>query len=148
MASIRGFFRAYKKAYKQKIKSNADLISPLLRYLEILVWSGMIFYLSSLPGTPNSSTDMETFLERKGAHIFEYIVLSVLCLRAFSRSFGVKGNRAVFFSVAFCFLFAVSDEIHQVFVFGRSGKSTDVMIDLAGIILGFWLYKMTTVRKK
>lgn len=36
---------------------------------------------------------------------------------------------------AYCFLYACSDEIHQLFVPGRSGKFTDVLIDSAGALL-------------
>ena len=33
-------------------------------------------------------------------------------------------------------IYAISDEIHQTFIEGRSGQITDVLIDTAGIILG------------
>jgi len=39
----------------------------------------------------------------------------------------------------YCFLYACSDEIHQLFVPGRSGKFTDVLIDSAGALLAVLL---------
>ncbi len=37
-------------------------------------------------------------------------------------------------------LYAASDETHQLFVAGRSGRVTDVMIDSAGAILGVLIF--------
>ena len=38
--------------------------------------------------------------------------------------------------IVFCFLYACSDEIHQLFVPGRSGMFTDVLIDTGGAVTG------------
>ena len=38
-----------------------------------------------------------------------------------------------------CLLYAASDEIHQLFVPGRSGEVRDVMIDFSGAVLGIAL---------
>ncbi len=42
-------------------------------------------------------------------------------------------------SCAVCLLYAASDEIHQLFVPGRSGEVRDVMIDFSGAVLGIAL---------
>ncbi len=39
-------------------------------------------------------------------------------------------------SVLFCFFYACSDEIHQLFVSARSGRVLDVFIDTCGACLG------------
>jgi VanZ family protein len=36
-------------------------------------------------------------------------------------------------------LYAVSDEYHQTFIFGRQGAARDVLIDSAGVLLTVWL---------
>jgi len=43
-------------------------------YLPVLLWMGLIFYFSSIPGlrSGTSSIAIELFL-RKSAHIFEYL---------------------------------------------------------------------------
>ena len=107
----------------------------------LLVWSLLIFLFSSIPGSGKEYYDSIVFLERKGAHILEYAILAVLWM-FFLESFFKKSkkelkNIAIFSS----FVFAVFDEIHQVFVFGRNGRLTDIIIDLIGIILGIWLYE-------
>ena len=39
------------------------------------------------------------------------------------------------------FLYAVSDEIHQIFVPGRSGEPRDVLIDTSGVLIGICLVR-------
>ncbi|MBQ3466792.1 MAG: VanZ family protein, partial [Oscillospiraceae bacterium] len=36
----------------------------------------------------------------------------------------------------FCFLYACSDEFHQLFVPGRAGMFSDVLIDTVGVLFG------------
>ena len=70
---------------------------------------------------------------RKGAHATEYAVLAFLILLAMDRK-----KWAVSFAITT--LYAVSDEIHQLFIPGREGKVMDVLIDSMGAIAGVGLY--------
>ncbi|HBP00747.1 MAG: Acetobutylicum phosphotransbutyrylase [Candidatus Moranbacteria bacterium GW2011_GWE1_49_15] len=109
-------------------------------YLPLLLWSAGIFALSSVPGNGFQTYDLGMMIERKGAHIFEYAILAVLWVRVFWLRFKDEDNHSYHWAIFASFVYAVSDEIHQVFVFGRTGKISDVFIDLAGIALGVWLY--------
>lgn len=40
---------------------------------------------------------------------------------------------------AFATIYAATDEIHQLFVSGRTGKPTDVLIDSAGVLFGIFI---------
>lgn len=51
-------------------------------------------------------------------------------------SFGLKRFKVYAAEALFCLLYAVSDEIHQHFVPGRSAELTDVVIDTAGAVVG------------
>jgi VanZ family protein len=42
----------------------------------------------------------------------------------------------------FCVLYAVSDEVHQLFVPGRGAQVTDVLIDNAGAFVGIGIYEV------
>lgn len=70
---------------------------------------------------------------RKLAHFCEFGLLSVLCFIHFN--FYAR-KKAVFLSAAFSILYAISDEIHQLFVEGRSAQVSDVLIDSSGAIIG------------
>lgn len=105
-------------------------------YVPILLWMTVIFYFSSVPGSGVEYEMPRTLLfERKGAHVFEYLVLTFLIARAFS--FHLTGNvsRSLWLSSFFALAYAISDEAHQLFVFGRTGKVTDVLIDSIGIAI-------------
>lgn len=88
---------------------------------------------------PNLESGLDQdFLLRKFAHIFEYFVLTLLIFQTVFKS---KQNKktALFLAAVFSLLYAISDEYHQTFVFGRSGNVTDVIIDSFGIFLAVLL---------
>ena len=72
---------------------------------------------------------------RKIAHLALYIILGALSFISLVtyKNIALKFRTAI--SLAVCFLYAVSDEIHQLFVPGRSGQITDVFIDFSGALL-------------
>ena len=47
-------------------------------------------------------------------------------------------------SALFCLVYAISDEIHKLFVPGRSGEIRDVLIDFTGVLIGI-LFTMLLV---
>lgn len=75
------------------------------------------------------------FPVRKCAHMSEYALyamLLVLHLSCYAISWKHRNISAWLLALAY----ASTDEIHQLFVPGRSGQLTDVMIDAAGALLG------------
>jgi VanZ family protein len=110
-------------------------------YLPLLFWMGVIFYFSSQSGSGIPIKNWQFYVERKGAHIGEYFLLSLLFLRVIfveNRASISRERNLLPYLVAFVFsfIFAIFDELHQFFVVGREGKITDVGIDAIGIILG------------
>jgi VanZ family protein len=98
----------------------------------VLIWAGLIFYLSSIP---NLSSGLEKFwdtLFRKMAHLFEYGIFFLLLARAL--------KKPLVWSVIFSILYAISDEIHQGFVPGRYPAIADLCFDTAGILLAYLIY--------
>ncbi len=73
------------------------------------------------------------FIVRKGAHFTEYAGLGLLLALAFYIQFGKTKTP---FAVLCASLYAVTDEIHQIFVDGRACKAADWAIDTAGALLG------------
>jgi len=101
--------------------------------IALLVWMVGIFWFSSMPNL--SSGLKEDFILRKLAHCFEYAVLTFLFFRVLRRR--VESPWNVFFGAAiFSIGYALTDEIHQTFVFGRSGIIKDVLIDSIGVLMG------------
>ena len=98
------------------------------------LWMLGIFIASGIEGSGEHYYDLVMLIERKGAHVFEFLVLAYLFWTV-SFFYSLKFRQQVWLTFLFSFLYASWDEVHQLFVFGREGKILDVGIDLAGVIL-------------
>lgn len=78
---------------------------------------------------------------RKLAHMSEYAVFGVLIFIALSVD-GICLKYRYRFTVFLTFIFACSDEIHQLFVPGRNGDFTDVIIDICGCLIAMAFIKL------
>ena len=104
-----------------------------------------------VPGFDNwSPEEQQAFAEkidhpvRKTAHAMEYAVLGLLTAGAFiDRRTSIRAGILVPWCIATAY--AASDEIHQLFVPGRSGQVSDVILDSAGVLAG--LLVLAAVRK-
>ena len=105
-----------------------------------LLLMSLIFYLSSLSGLPDFE-DFD-FAMKKLAHLTVYALLYLLLFRAF-HSTTLNAARPRFkphlTAVIIGVLYAISDEIHQLFVPFRTATVRDVLIDTAGILLMYLL---------
>ena len=130
----------------------------------LVLWMGFIFSMSSENAEKSSNTSGQTirvvlsavpgfeeqpeevkvniveefqFITRKSAHFIGYMILGILA----SGLILYYGNINKKYLLAFliCVIYAISDEIHQLFVPGRAGQVRDVLIDSAGSLLGIIL---------
>ena len=76
---------------------------------------------------------------RKMAHFGIYLVLGI-SLISFFREFSIPILKLLLLSIFLAFLYACSDEIHQLFVPGRSGQFSDVLLDTLGASVGIFIY--------
>lgn len=76
---------------------------------------------------------------RKAAHFSEYAVLGVLTANAL-RTYRLKNGLRFLLPVAVCFLYAVSDEVHQYFIPQRACRAFDVFIDTCGAVTGIAVF--------
>ena len=82
------------------------------------------------------------FPVRKSAHFIIYLILGILFYNLI-RLYMNKNFKILIISILMCVIYACSDEIHQLFIFGRSGELRDVFIDSIGSLLGIMLsYKI------
>jgi len=107
-----------------------------------LIYALLIFVVSAVP-----SITPPTFgfvLEDKILHFAEYSIFSALLFLAFFTSGKEFLKKHVFLiSSLIGIAYAVSDELHQKFVPGRSCEFFDFLADSLGIIviqIGIWLY--------
>lgn len=84
---------------------------------------------------------------RKGAHMSEYALLGIQVYIALAVD-GLRWQTAGWMAFAGTVLFACTDEIHQLFVPGRSGRVSDVLIDAAGCMIGLFLCMVLDKRRR
>ena len=75
------------------------------------------------------------FITRKTAHFSIYGVLGFLSFLTFVSYRRLRLISRLSLSAAVCLAYAISDEIHQLFVAGRSCELRDVCIDFCGALL-------------
>ena len=95
-------------------------------------------FASYTPEVQKIITEGLTYTVRKMAHFTEYAFMGLLWY-VFLR----KKKLNILLSVGATGLYAVSDELHQRFVAGRSGQISDVLLDTCGgcfgVLIGFIL---------
>lgn len=84
------------------------------------------------------AVDSLQFIVRKGAHFCIYLALGFLCYLAMN-TYNLKLKTKFLTALLISFVYAVSDEIHQLFVPGRAGQIRDVLIDFSGSLTGIIL---------
>jgi VanZ family protein len=135
-------------------------------WLPVLVWMAVIFTASSdshsfehssrllapllrwlFPKISDDTVHLIVFIARKCCHLAEYAVFAVLIWRALHQS---KNNLPdwswpkVGGTMLIVFLYATSDEIHQIFVPTRTPRIHDVVIDTLGgaaALLALWIFQ-------
>ena len=95
-------------------------------WVPVIACATLIFALSGIPSLSTGLGSWDLVL-RKAAHVSIYAVLGALLLRALERELA---------SVAAGIAYAVSDELHQHFIPGRSGALLDVAFDTVGVVAG------------
>ena len=109
-----------------------------------------IFYFSSQPAVQSSGQSsavtlllqrllhteaITNHMVRKTAHFIEFAGLGFLTTCSVYLSFN-----KMYLDVVIASLYAATDEIHQIFVDGRSCQLTDWMLDTVGIITGALIF--------
>ncbi len=134
----------------------------IFRYAPVLLWIGVIFFLSSgygsmsetsgfirpflqffFPSAPEATLQIYHGYIRKAAHFVEYAILAFLALRALSRSSFENLRKLRYILPLFLVsAIAVIDELNQAFDPSRTGSAWDILLDIAGgaaMVLFFWM---------
>jgi len=105
-----------------------------LKYIPALLWMAFIFYLSSGQTDSITGTTTQRFIILKTFHLIEYAILFI-CFKIT----GLSSNKSLLYS----YIYALSDELHQSFVPGRSALFRDTLIDLLGSLIPYVFMSLT-----
>lgn len=123
LAVMTAIFAFSSQSADQSQKLSNSLLDKLGKFLNFLPW------VREDPGRRI----------RKLAHFTEFMCLGAVSELFFHELNSAKQKRLLYgtlLSLIFCFLYACSDEIHQIFVPGRSCEWKDILIDSTGALLG------------
>ncbi|MBU0713248.1 VanZ family protein [bacterium] len=99
----------------------------------------LIFFLSSLPQSELPPIHIKGF--DKVLHFIEYLVYGMTLLLAYTHTKSPYILRNAFVvSMLTGILYAVTDEIHQLYVIGRDCSFGDFSVDVLGVVLGIFLF--------
>ena len=151
-------------------------MKKIIIYILLVLWMALIFFFSHQPDIESDKMSNgviekiinivevisnHEFSESELKNIYKYAVFPVRKLAHFTLYFvlgifmylSLKNNtlnpkQLFLISLILCFLYACSDEIHQLFVAGRSGNFKDVLIDTLGSFLSLIIASRITSRIK
>lgn len=123
-------------------------IYVVISWALVIICMGVIFYLSAQVAEESqelSDSLINNFFEWLGiafasdfirtlAHCLEFMGLSVLIFNAIYVSWELKLTSVIAF--AGTVLYALTDEIHQLFVPGRAFQFSDILVDSMGALIG------------
>ena len=136
----------------------------IISWILVILWMFNIYYLSSMDSelsNTKSKDTINTVVEstvgvtnkdiskdnlnsivnvlnkplRKCMHSFVFFVLVILLLNAFY-SINIINYKGYLFSILISFIYACTDEFHQLYVVGRTGQLMDIGIDMIGVLIG------------
>ncbi|QDI90378.1 VanZ family protein [Salicibibacter halophilus] len=137
----------------------------IVAWFLVIGWMGLIFYFSHQSGEASSSLSggvtevayswsqsllpfvtiefdpFHTWI-RKAAHVAVYAVLGLFMVHALRVSTieGRMSRRIILGAWVLCTVYAITDEVHQLFIPGRSGEVSDVALDSIGSMVGIGVY--------
>ncbi len=133
--------------------SGAELPSavpaPWRVWAPLLAYCGGVVLLSSLhPARLGLPATVGPLPLDVVAHFVEYGLLGVLALRVATLGSAGLWRPAEAWGATLCFglLFGALDEIHQSFVPGRAVEMSDLLADMAGIVVGTGLWSAWRLR--
>ncbi len=143
--------KTFKKVYFIISVAAAIIVAAVIFYLSAQTAEessgtsgGLIEWIAKITGITFSQGVIRTL-----AHLAEYAGFGFLVSNAFF-SYSLQAHPII--SPIIAFIYAVSDEIHQLFVPGRAFQIIDLTVDFSGILIGtlvfLLLVKLITIRKR
>ena len=122
-----------------------------LSLLSVIIWMILIFIMSSFSASNSNNQssfivtiishffnianpELLNYVIRKLAHITEYLILGMLTINMINNY-----HKPHYYAIIICTLYAISDEIHQLYIPGRTCQIKDIVIDIIGSLIGIYL---------
>lgn len=98
----------------------------------------IVAFIYKLLGLNNSNIDVVVEIIhnpiREVMHLLEYLILGIIMYATLGQ-YNITKN-IILITIMLCFIYSVTDEIHQVFIPGRTFEYIDIILDSIGSIIG------------
>lgn len=113
-----------------------------LSWVITILIAGIIFYISSLtfPPGPPVVFNWKPIVY----HFYAFLFFAAFLLISSTKG---KNKKFIVLAIIISIIYAISDEIHQIFVPGRAFAISDILIDSAGILFAGLLYSLMRFRR-
>jgi VanZ family protein len=128
-------------------KAVAHAPAMVVGWAPVIGWAVLIYVLSDQPRLPQAPMPLLDVLLKKAGHLTEYAIFAVLLYRALGGYCGTSPRLHLALAWTLAVAYAVSDELHQAHVPGRTAASTDVVIDAFGALVGLLTSRVFTVHR-
>lgn len=125
-------------AFSAQTKEESSVVSEGFSY-RMVSSTGLLFHLHIDEEQVREIAASIERTVRKCAHMTEFAILALLVYGWMCR-WRISRRQRAFAAAGLTMLYACSDEFHQLFVAGRSGRFSDVLVDSAGAVLGLLLF--------
>ena len=125
-------------AFSAQTKEESGAVSEGFSY-RVVTTTGKLLHLNIDEEKVREIAHSIEHFVRKGAHMTEYAILAIL-VYVWLKRWQISRIRTACVAAVLAILYACSDEFHQLFVAGRAGRISDVLIDSAGAVLGLALF--------
>ncbi len=92
-----------------------------------------------------TKVDRYDVIVRKVAHAMEYLLFGILLINVL-KDYKALTIKIVIMAIVLSMIYAFSDELHQLFISGRSMQMTDVLIDTCSASFGIILFYLMRKR--
>jgi len=139
----------------------------VISWITVILWVAVIYSLSAQPAASSNQlskcvteilvemikkvtainlevNDLNHFV-RKNAYFIAYLILGGLVSNALK--YCGSGLNKSFLAGLICVGYAISDEIHQIFVPGRGPQIKEVLIDSGGAAVGIFIWLVASIRR-
>ncbi len=121
---------------------DADRMVNLRYWLPVVLYAGLITFMSSLSSTGVEVPSFFFGLEDKVIHAIEYGIFGILWYRAYVYAAGrTMASYATILAIISSALFGMTDEVHQYFVPLRHADVWDLVADTIGATIGVRLWQ-------
>ena len=117
----------------------------LFVYIPLAVYWILIFILTTIP--QGAFNELFKFSD-KIKHFIAYTILTVLLSLSlhFQRKISRLSIKYMFYTSIIVLLYATADELHQLFIPGRSAELLDWLADFFGLLLGLFITKKIIIK--